>query len=32
MNALDVVDRRAIVVVSATFGEVTVWDNILINV
>ena len=32
MNALNVVDRRAIVVVSATFGEVTVWDNILINV
>ena len=31
MAPLDVIDRRAVVVASATFDKVTVWDNILIN-
>ena len=31
MASLDVIDRRAVVIASATFDKVTVWDNILIN-
>jgi pantoate--beta-alanine ligase len=31
MAPLDVVDRPTVVIASATFDKVTVWDNILIN-